>query len=94
MGLGGWVGFIEAFGKIIIPVFKKHGAKLIGAWQPSIGQNNEFVYILAFENLAQQESFWKAFHQDEEVAAYKKGGARVAYVTNKIIKPTPFSPLT
>lgn len=85
--------FVEGFGNIIVPLFAKHGAKLIGAWQTAIGQSNEFVYILGFEDLADQERFWRVFRQDEEFKKYMQGGARVAYVVSKILAPTTFSPL-
>ena len=85
--------FVEGFGNMIVPLFKKHGAELIGAWQTAIGQNNEFVYILGFKNLAEQEKFWCAFRQDEQFKAYMQSGIRVAFAVNKILLPTSYSPL-
>lgn len=85
--------FIEAFGNMLVPLFEKHGAKLIGVWQTAIGQNNEFVYILGFEDLTNQERFWRAFRQDEQFQKYMQGGPRVAYVISKILHPTSYSPL-
>lgn len=85
--------FVESFGSIIRPLFEKHGAKLIGCWQTSIGQSNEFVYILGFADLASQEEFWRVFRQDDEFKRYSLGGPRVAYVVSKILVPTTFSPL-
>ncbi len=83
---------IEAFGTLI-PVFAKHGAKMIGAWQTSIGNSNEFVYILGFENLSAQEKFWVNFRQDEKFKVYAAGGVRNEHVANKILKPVAYSPL-
>ncbi len=85
--------FVEAFGNMIVPLFKKHGAKLIGAWQTAIGQNNEFVYILGFADLAEQERFWRVFRQDEQYKSYGQSGIRVAFVISKILHPTSYSPL-
>lgn len=85
--------FIKAFGDMIVPLFKKHEAKLIGSWQTAIGQNNEFVYILGFENLADQERFWQVFRQDPQFTEYMQSGIRVAYVVSKILQPTTYSPL-
>jgi hypothetical protein len=85
--------FVEAFGNMIVPLFEKHGAKLVGAWQTAIGQNNEFVYILGFENLADQERFWRIFRQDEQYKKYSQSGVRVAFVMSKILNPASYSPL-
>ncbi|MFC1945220.1 NIPSNAP family protein [Chloroflexota bacterium] len=85
--------FVEAFGKSIAPIFPRYGAKLIGAWRPSIGQNNEFFYIVGFEDLSQQQAFWQKFREDPDVVEYRKSGVRVAYLTNKIMVPTTYSPL-
>ena len=52
--------FIEAFGKLM-PLFDKYGAKVIGVWQTDIGESNEFIYIVAFENFTQREEFWPKF---------------------------------
>ena len=84
--------FTEAFGTIV-PLFAKHGAKMIGAWQTSIGTSNEFVYILGFENMAAQEKFWAAFRQDPGMKAYLAGGVRTDHVVNKILRPVACSPL-
>ena len=84
--------FTEAFGTIV-PLFEKHGAKLIGAWQTAIGQNNEFVYILGFEDLKHQEKFWQDFRRDEIFQKYMQAEPRVAYVISKILRPQPYSPL-
>lgn len=85
--------FVEGFGNTMVPLFEKHGAKLIGAWQTAIGQNNEFVYILGFEDLAEQERLWRVIRQDEQFKTYIKSGTLVAFVINKILRPTSYSPL-
>ncbi len=88
--------FCEVFGNEIVPLFPKHGAKLIGTWQTAIGQSNEFVYILGFKDLADQERFWRVFHEDEGFKKYAQSSQReprVAYATSKILQPTPYSPL-
>ena len=85
--------YVETFGKIIVPLFEKHGAKLVGVWQTEIGQSNEFVYILGFQDLNDRDRFFKSIRQDEEFNKYRQSGLRVAYTTSKIIKPTSYSPL-
>jgi len=85
--------FVQTFGDIILPLLKKHGAELIGSWQTEIGQGNEFVYILAFRDLADRERFFKALRQDEEFKKYRQSGIRVSYTLSKILQPTSYSPL-
>ena len=85
--------FIKAFGDMIVPLFEKHQAKLVGSWQTSIGQNNEFVYILGFKDLADQERFWQVFRQDPKFMEYLQGGIRVASSISKILQATTYSPL-
>jgi len=85
--------FVEAFGNQIVPLFEKHEAKLIGAWQTAIGQSNEFVYILGFKDLTDRERFWQVLPQDEQFRAYMQGGTRTAYIISKILRPIPSSPL-
>ena len=84
--------FIQAFSDIPVRLFEKHGARLIGAWQPSIGQNNQFTYILGFKDLADQERFWNDFRQDPELRNYL-GGTFTSHINNSILRPVPGSPL-
>ena len=84
--------YVDVFGNLF-HLFEKHGAKVIGVWQTAIGQNNEFIYILCFEDLGHQERFWQSFRQDEEFKRYQQDEPRVAYVVSKILQPTPYSPL-
>ena len=84
--------FTEVFGTLI-PIFEKYGAKLIGAWQNAVGQNNEFIYILGFEDLNQREKFWQDFRQDEKFKQYQREEPRVSYLVSRILRPTSYSPL-
>ena len=85
--------FTETFGNMLVPLFEKYGAKLIGVWQTVIGQNDEFTYILGFDGLANQEKFWRNFRQDEQYKKYRQGAPPVSYVVSKILQPTPYSSL-
>jgi len=84
--------FIESFGKLM-PLFEKYGAKVVGVWETDVGESNEVIYILAFENFAQREDFWEKFRQDEVFLEYRQQGPRTVNVTNKILRPTEYSPL-
>lgn len=89
---------MQRFTDHAIPLFKKHGMKLIGFWQPVIGpSNHELYYILAFDDLEHRQRAWAAFVSDptwiQAKAESEKSGPLVADVANRILKPTPFSPL-
>jgi len=85
--------FVASFADVIVPLTEKHGGKLVGAWQSSIGRNNEFIYIMAYENLSEMERFWHDYRADEKFKEYMKTGPWVSCVENRILRPTPYSPL-
>ncbi|MFH1382130.1 MAG: NIPSNAP family protein [Chloroflexota bacterium] len=85
--------FMEIFGKQLMPLFAKYGGKVVGTWWTDVGESNEFIYLLAFNDLGQRDDFWKTFRQDEAFQDYQRRGPFVANATNKIIRPTPYSPL-
>lgn len=84
--------FIESFARFM-PLFDQYGAKVIGVWQTDVGEGNEFIYILAFQDFAQRERFWDKFRQDQVFIEYQRQGPRIANVINKILRPTEYSPL-
>jgi hypothetical protein len=87
----------KRFNDVTMKLFAKHGIKVIGFWDTVIGENNELVYICAFDDLAHRTKAWAAFQSDPEWLAARKAseanGPLVERVVNKIWKPTPFSPL-
>jgi len=88
---------LNRFTKITLSFFEKHGMKVIGFWQPLVGNNSELIYLLAFEDMAHFERAWKAFKEDPEWlkarAETEKNGPLVENVHNLILAPTNFSPL-
>lgn len=84
--------FIESFARLM-PLFDKHGAKVIGVWQTDVGESNEIIYILAFKDFAQREQFWDNFRRDQVFVEFQRQGTRAANVVNKILRPTDYSPL-
>lgn len=87
----------KRFAEHTIRLFEKHGIKSIGYWEEEIGQNNRLVYLLAFEDLADRERKWRAFQNDPEWIQVRteteKDGPINALVSNRILRPTPYSPL-
>lgn len=79
-------------------IFEKHGMRLVGFWTPAIGPSaNEVSYLLAFEDLAARQAAWTAMGGDQEWIAIRaeleKDGPLVVDIANRILEPTPFSPL-
>ncbi|MDA8217554.1 MAG: NIPSNAP family protein [Dehalococcoidales bacterium] len=87
----------KRFAEHTLSLFEKHGLKSIGYWEEAVGQNNRLVYLLAFENLQQREEAWQAFRSDPEwqaaQAESEKDGQIVSLVTNRILRPTAYSPM-
>jgi len=85
------------FAEITMKLFAKHGIRVVGFWDPVIGESNELVYICAYDDLAHRQRAWAAFMADPEWQAAKQkteaNGPIVERVVNKIWKPTSFSPL-
>lgn len=84
--------FIQSFGKLM-PLFDRHGAKVVGVWHTDVGESNEIIYILGFKDFAQREKFWDDFRRDQVFIDYQKGGTRASSVVNKILRPTDYSPM-
>ena len=79
-------------------LFEKHGITVVGFWQTAVGrQNFELVYLLAYEDVNDRMRKWEAFMGDPEWqqvrAESEKQGPLVAQVENKLLVPTPYSPL-
>ena len=90
----------EVMANLAVPLFEKLGMKLVGAWQPVVGDyTNVLMYMLAFESMNERAEKWEAFfkHPDwekgrAEVAA-KHGGPLVSREIHYFLGPTSYSPL-
>jgi hypothetical protein len=87
----------DRFAKITLGYFEKHGIKSIAYWTDVIGISGRLTYMLAFDDLAHRERAWASFQADEErlarFAETEKDGPLVARVENRILRPTPYSPM-
>jgi hypothetical protein len=87
----------DRFAKITLGYFEKHGIKSIGYWTDIVGISGRLTYIVGFEDLGHRERAWAAFGADpdrqKDFAETEKDGPLVARVENKIMRPTPYSPL-
>jgi hypothetical protein len=87
----------KRFSEHTLRLFEKHGIKSVGYWEEVIGQNNRMVYLLAFDDLGQRDMAWRGFQSDPEWIEARteseKDGPIVALVSNRIFRPTPYSPM-
>ena len=89
---------LNRFTNHAVSLFEKHGFQLVGFWQTVVGpSSHELTCLLAFDDLNHRERAWDAFMSDpawiEAKAESERNGPLVADVANRILKPTPFSPI-
>ena len=89
---------LDRFRNHALRKFAQHGLTSIGYWLNTVGgPNDELVYVLAFDDLAQRDQAWAAFVADEEWQAVRAGtnkdGNIIARLSNKLLVPTNYSPL-
>ena len=77
-----------------IPLFEKHGMKLVGFWVPTDApqSGNTLTYILAHESRASAESGWKDFIADPGRKLFEHEDI-VRKVDRVFLNPTDFSPI-
>jgi len=87
---------LKRFENHTLKIWEKHGIKQAGFFTTLIGETNQqLVYFLQWESLADRERRWGAFMVDQEWlgvrAETEKNGQIVAKVINQILAPTAFS---
>jgi NIPSNAP len=87
---------LKRFENHTLKIWEKHGIKQAGFFTTLIGENNQqLVYFLQWESLADRERRWGAFMVDQEWlgvrAETEKNGQIVAKVINQMLAPTSFS---
>lgn len=87
---------LDRFNTITLKIWERHGIRQAGFWTTVIGESNqELIYLLEWESLAEREKKWTAFQSDAEWIAKRaeteKNGAIVENVSVQILQPTAFS---
>ncbi len=87
---------LKRFENHTLKIWEKHGIKQAGFFTTLIGETNQqLVYFLQWESLADRERRWGGFMVDQEWLAVRaeteKNGQIVAKVINQILAPTAFS---
>ena len=80
--------------KEMMPVFERHGIRVVGLWTPLIGRVEQFIYLLAWESLAEREQKWpKIFEDPDFKRIFLDVEPTIQFQDNMILEPTPYSPL-
>jgi NIPSNAP protein len=87
---------LKRFETITLGLWQKHGIRQAGFWTVAIGESNQdLIYLLQWDSLAEREAKWNKFIVDPEWLAKRaeteRDGAIVASVSNWILEPTSFS---
>ena len=87
---------LDRFNTITLKIWERHGIRQAGFWTTVIGESNQqLVYLLAWESLAEREQTWNAFQADpewiEKRAETERERPIVANVSSQIMAPTSFS---
>jgi hypothetical protein len=87
---------LDRFANITLPIWERHGIRQAGFWTTVIGENNnDLVYLLQWDSLADREKKWNAFMADpewqEKRARTEADGPILASLSSQILQPTAFS---
>lgn len=87
---------LKRFETITLDIWKRHGIRQAGFWTVLVGESNQdLVYLLAWESMAERERIWNGFMNDPEWIAKRaeteRDGQIVASITNSFLQPTGFS---
>ena len=87
---------LKRFETKTLAIWQKHGIRQAGFFTTVVGESNQqLVYFLAWESLAEREKKWNAFMADPEWLATRaeteKDGQIVERVINQLLAPTAFS---
>jgi hypothetical protein len=79
-----------------LAIWQKHGIRQAGFFTTIVGETNQqLIYFLAWETLAERERKWSAFLADPEWlearAVTEKDGQIVERVINQLLAPAAFS---
>ena len=88
----------DRFKNITTKIWERFGIKTVGFWTVLVGENSaDFIYILAWKDLAERDRLWSAFVADpewkEKRAVTEVNGPLVASISNSFLTPTDYSPL-
>ncbi len=87
---------LNRFDTITLKIWERFGIRQAGFWTTVVGESNqELIYLLQWESMAEREEKWNAFQADPEWQAKRaeteKDAPIVANVSSQLLAPTSFS---
>ncbi len=87
---------LNRFENTTLKIWERFGIRQAGFWTTVIGESNQqLIYLLQWESLAEREQKWNAFQADPDWQKARADSERdapiVANVSSQIITPTAFS---
>jgi hypothetical protein len=87
---------LSRFENETLRIWEKHGIRQAGFWTTLIGNSNqEVIYMLAWDSMAEREKRWDAFLADPEwravAARTEKDGQLIESISSQLLTPATFS---
>lgn len=86
----------KRFREKTMTMFKKHGFRVVGFFEPAVGDVSELHYILEWDDMAHMEKTWAGFRKDPEWVEIRRqteaNGAIVTTIRNQIWRLADYSP--
>ncbi len=87
---------LNRFQNTTLQIWERFGIRQAGFWTTLVGESNqELIYMLAWESLAEREQKWNAFMSDPEWVAKRaeseKDGPILQNIRSQFLVPTAFS---
>ena len=88
--------FHDRFRDQAVPIFKRHGFRILAMWESRKDERLYFIYLLAWNDEPEMTAAWERFMADEEWIEIKRvTGARhgtfVNGIDEHILHPTSYS---
>jgi hypothetical protein len=87
---------LKRFDQVTLPIWARLGIRQAGFWTVQVGgSNNDLIYLLQWNSMAEREEKWTAFAADPEWldkrSKTEENGALVNSIENAFLQPTLFS---
>ncbi len=90
---------LKRFEQVTLPIWQRLHIRQAGFWTVLVGgSNQDLIYLLAWESLAEREIKWTTFTTDPEWLQKRgeteRNGSLVSSLENAFLQPTAFSAVT
>ena len=87
---------LARFENVTLPIWARFGIREAGFWTVLVGgSNQDLLYLLAWQSMAEREEKWNAFANDPEWlrkrAETERNGPLISSFENAFLLPTAFS---